>query len=349
MKKSSLKWCILFLFLGWGVACSKHSGENDDSYEGRYKSATVQATEYDEWAYFDFETGKINRLKIKGMAGAVTGVYGGIWTGTSSSIVQNSATDTVGIVITEVANDSLSITFNHLLVSPKGMGATGTVQATLTAKAYAVKQGDKWLISSKTLAYDLEREDKTVTEYNVGITGEVGTSEGSAFSINLFLCPSAMGTMMNMGGTLTGKVGLNKLYMIDGDETSFSWDIAFHKYDIRTNGGSAVKMTTKDMTAVTAVPTSGFESDAEGAVMADLSQMMTAGFVGYQDCMLNKVLCGWVTATPTGTMPPYTYQLNNQVFVVKTAAGTAWKVQFTDMTNEKDKAVYARFYYDKLK
>ena len=57
-------------------------------------------------------------------------------------------------------------------------------------------------------------------------------------------------------------------------------------------------------------------------------------------------LCGWVTATPTGSMPPYTYELNNNVFVVKMADGQYAKIKFTDYSNDKNVKVYAAFDYE---
>lgn len=143
--------------------------------------------------------------------------------------------------------------------------------------------------------------------------------------------------------------GDNYTYEVDAEaEKALAWDIAVHKYDMRTNGGRVKELNTKYFDAVTLadVPADGeMTADAEGSVMADMSQMMS-GFVGYQNVMLNEELGRWVIATPTGTMPPYTYELNDNVFVVK-VNGKAWKMQFTAYTYGGKTA--ARFVYGELK
>ncbi len=93
------------------------------------------------------------------------------------------------------------------------------------------------------------------------------------------------------------------------------------------------KLDTKNFDAVTVGNVPADEemvADTDGSVMADMSNMMN-GFVGYQSVKLNKELGGWVTATPTSTMPPYTYTLNDNVFVVK-VNGKVWKMQFNAYT-----------------
>ncbi|WP_251620942.1 HmuY family protein [Odoribacter lunatus] len=139
------------------------------------------------------------------------------------------------------------------------------------------------------------------------------------------------------------------VYEVDAEaEKVLKWDIAVHKYDMRTNGGLVKELSTKNFDAVTLadVPADGgMVADAEGSVMADMSQMMS-GFVGYQDVKLNEELGRWVIATPTGTMPPYTYELNDNVFVVK-VNGKTWKMQFSAYTYGGKTA--ARFVYGELK
>lgn len=51
--------------------------------------------------------------------------------------------------------------------------------------------------------------------------------------------------------------------------------------------------------------------------------------LGIQPTKVNEVLAKWVTATPTGSMPPYSYEINGKVFVVKTAGGEYAKLRFT--------------------
>ncbi|MDE5610670.1 MAG: HmuY family protein [Odoribacter sp.] len=145
-------------------------------------------------------------------------------------------------------------------------------------------------------------------------------------------------------------VGDSYTYEVDAEaEKALSWDIAVHKYNIRTNGGLVKELNTENFDAVTLADVLADEeemvADTEGSVMADMSNMMS-GFVGYQYVKLNKELGHWVIATPTGTMPPYTYELNKNVFVVK-VNGKTWKMKFTAYTYGGKTA--ARFVYGKLK
>lgn len=145
------------------------------------------------------------------------------------------------------------------------------------------------------------------------------------------------------------EVGDSYVYEVDADEESaLAWDIAVHKYNMRTNNGLVKKLEVRNFDAVTVGNVPADEEmvgDTDGSVMADMSNMMN-GFVGYQNVKLNKELGGWVTATPTGTMPPYTYTLNDNVFVVK-VNGKVWKMQFNAYTYGGKTA--AKFVYDELK
>ena len=154
---------------------------------------------------------------------------------------------------------------------------------------------------------------------------------------------------MDITMTYTSEVGDSYTYEVDAEEEkALTWDIAVHKYNIRTNGGLVKELNTKNFDAVTLANVPADEemvADTEGSVMADMSNMMS-GFVGYQYVKLNKKLGHWVIATPTGTMPPYTYELNENVFVVK-VNGKVWKMQFTAYTYGGKTT--ARFVYDELK
>lgn len=149
--------------------------------------------------------------------------------------------------------------------------------------------------------------------------------------------------------TLQIKKQENGVYEVDAaEEGALNWDIAVHKYDMRTNGGLVKKLDIRNFEAVTVANVPADEdmvADTEGSVMADMSQMQN-GFVGYQDVKLNKELGGWVTATPTGTMPPYTYELNDNVFIVK-VNGRVWKMQFNAYTYGGKTA--AKFVYSEVK
>ena len=112
------------------------------------------------------------------------------------------------------------------------------------------------------------------------------------------------------------------------------WDLAFHYYDIRTNGGQAVVTTATNLADVTELPATGWESDVkvkaeDQDVIVDMTNMMK-GSVGYADAMVNPTLYKWVTRTPTGSMPPVIYTVIDKVFIVKMTNGNWAKLKFLD-------------------
>lgn len=306
---------------------------NGGGGEDGYPSYVADGSEYNQWTYFDFATGTGRTEAVKSQSGAVEGIYYGDF---SYSVMGSTGSqDSVQMIISRFSDDSVSVSLSGILLS---MGAKAdTIE--LTANAGVKKEGNSWILSGAAGSV----MNGTTEYHDIVFNGTIGTEKGGAVNLTLAFVPGAM--PMTIKGTYKGEVPDNKSWVSGIDESSFDWDIAFHKYDIRTNGGSAVKTDKSSLNAVTTVPTSGFTEDVEGRVMVDMSQMMQ-GFVGYQSCTVNKVLGSWVTATPTGSMPPYTYTLNNNVYIVKTKSGQYAKIKFYDMTNEKGKAVYAAFNYE---
>lgn len=329
--------CGLILLGACFAACS--DDDNGGGWDG--ESAVVDAHDYDIWTYFNFKTGETKTLNVKSQEGGITGIY----TGDLGISVMGSSyggQEDVKLIISTVTADTVLLSLDSL-----GFSMSGEVDPySLSAKATIKQNGDKWVLTGVPTDVDVVNGGEITVYHEVTFSGEIGAAAGSAASIKVTFKPGGM--PMAITGTYTVKDRDNKVYMLEGDETSFAWDIAFHKYDVKTNGGAAVKLNTTDLALVTASSISGesFAMDTDGhQVMVDMSKMME-GFVGYQTTKLNEVLCGWVTATPTGSMPPYTYELNSNVFVVRTADGQYAKVKFTDYSNDKNVKVYAAFDYE---
>lgn len=341
MKKTGLIWCCFSIFLGLFVACSDDDNGGGTG-NGSYPSGVVKATEYGEWTYFDLETGTSRTLAIKGKDGAVTGVYYG---NLSSTAILN--TDSLRLIISHYSTDSVTVSLPEVVMESRGASAD---TLSMFIKAKAEKNGEKWIISSGKEVCAAEKPDGTTISYVLSFNGTIGTSRGADVELAFFVLPKAMydmGMTMDFGGIYTGKVDESYVYEVEGDESSFDWDLAFHKYDIRTNGGAAVKTDKTNLDELTSagIPASGFVEDTDGSVYADMTKMMK-GFVGYQYVKLNMVLYDWVSRKATGTMPPTIYTLNKNVFVVRTKAGKYAKLQFYDTTNEKGQAVYPSFNYE---
>ena len=333
MKKLNVLVCGLLLGGLVFAGCS-----DDESGNAEGTKADVVAHEYNEWTYFDFTTGHTEKLEIGKKAGAVTGLYTGDLKGSGESFASLSQ-EGVKVSVSRVSADSVDIEFMDLTMA---MGNKPADPFTLTTRAKAQLVGDKWELNSIV-------SETLVGEkiYKFSVSGTIGTTKGAEVLLDCKMRPGAM--PMDITMTYTSEVGDSYTYEVDAEEEkALTWDIAVHKYNIRTNGGLVKELATKDFNAVTLANVPAEEemvADTEGSVMADMSNMMS-GFVGYQDVMLNEELGHWVIATPTGTMPPYTYDLNENVFVVK-VNGKVWKMQFTAYTYGGKTT--ARFVYDELK
>lgn len=136
------------------------------------------------------------------------------------------------------------------------------------------------------------------------------------------------------------------IYVIKGDESSMDWDIAIHRGDLKTNGGSVLATGKTDMAQVTEISQGEYVSDIESdKIIVDMSQMMQ-GIIGYGKSMVNPALMTWYSSEG---MPP-AYKYTKEVFVLKTKGGEHYKIQFTtykgDPTGEK--SGHIAFNYEKL-
>ena len=108
------------------------------------------------------------------------------------------------------------------------------------------------------------------------------------------------------------------------EETPAEWDIAVHRYDVKTNGAAALET---GMTGLELFMSSGAmpEGDYVGdewtteQIIVDMSGMMD-GNIGYSESWYNRELSKWLKVD-TGTMPPV-YSMSHKVYAVKLADGT---------------------------
>lgn len=108
------------------------------------------------------------------------------------------------------------------------------------------------------------------------------------------------------------------------EEAPAEWDIAVHRYDVKTNGAAALET---GMTGLELFMSSGAmpEGDYVGdewtteQIIVDMSGMMD-GNIGYSESWYNRELSKWLKVD-TGTMPPV-YSMSHKVYAVKLADGT---------------------------
>ncbi|MCD8301636.1 MAG: HmuY family protein [Prevotellaceae bacterium] len=113
------------------------------------------------------------------------------------------------------------------------------------------------------------------------------------------------------------------------------WDIAIHRWDARTNGGSVLETDYTDLdelAAATAMPTGTYVEDiwTTEQIIIDMSQMMS-GIFGYADSYYNAELSKWINVDLT-SMPP-TYTPSYKVYLVKLKDGTTVALRLSNYTN----------------
>lgn len=108
------------------------------------------------------------------------------------------------------------------------------------------------------------------------------------------------------------------------------WDFAIHRYDVKTNNGSAMETDYASIDQIIAggISLSGvFTPDTFSKVMVDVSDMINNN-IEYVDSYINPVLSKWLDVN-TDQMPPI-YTLSNKIYVLQLSNGQLAALQFTN-------------------
>lgn len=118
------------------------------------------------------------------------------------------------------------------------------------------------------------------------------------------------------------------------------WDIAIHRYDVKTNGGAGLETAYEALDALQADVGNGvfvrpmassFVKDAEDdSVTVDMSTMMQ-GYLGYAPSPVNHEIGKWLHLD-LSTMPPI-YTPSNKVYLILMSDGTIGAIRFTGYSN----------------
>ncbi|NDV78962.1 HmuY family protein [Dysgonomonas sp. 511] len=138
-----------------------------------------------------------------------------------------------------------------------------------------------------------------------------------------------------------------KIVDITDPENDLSWDIAFHRGDMRLNGGesgkgkgAAVNTNKTDWNTVTEAPASGYITDKIGTI----TTAFTGDGIEEAEQSFSQTLATWLTIDTSNPPPVYTY--HNWVYVIKTADGKYVKLQVYDYKDEKNSlGAYISFKY----
>lgn len=128
------------------------------------------------------------------------------------------------------------------------------------------------------------------------------------------------------------------------------WDIAFNRYNIRTNSGTSGKgkggvidTGKKQFKEVKNAPESGYVVDEKAMIMFGFGKMMQGGKPEMGESTLNKVLKGAIEIDTSN--PPPKYIVSEHVYIVKTANGKYVKMQVESFHNNKGESGYVTFRY----
>lgn len=130
----------------------------------------------------------------------------------------------------------------------------------------------------------------------------------------------------------------------DKHATDTSWDIAFNRYNVRTNSGKsgngkggALDTGKKEFSEVETVP--------EGTFVVDADYEITASFTGQGVTTIMSTANEPLSKAIEFAGPPPTYTPTNQVFIVKTADGKYVKLTIDSFYNDEAVSGYITFRY----
>ena len=124
----------------------------------------------------------------------------------------------------------------------------------------------------------------------------------------------------------------------DGSETGEvmeGWDLAIHRYDTKTNGGSVIETEFTSLDGFLAsgrLPEREYAEDiwTEDRITVDMSGMMD-GVILYAPSWYNRELSRWLNVD-TSTMPPV-YTMSGKVYILMMKDGKAAALQLTNYMN----------------
>lgn len=315
MKKNFYLCASLFLstFILFPACSDDGKEEVGEPQNEEVNTVTLDATAYNQWVYFKFADKSYVAHPIEPLAGTYTGevsvVVGGQDMGSASDLKME---------VTRVAADSVVLVLKDFNFASHHMGD-------ITSGAKVTVTGAGW---------QLQSEKSTLDGMAVSGTGLIA---GRKITLDLSIQPENMPMPVALAYAGEWETGGNV------DETSFDWDIAIHRYDVKTNQGSALATTEKELSAVAVLPAAGYVADVlTDSLTYDMTHMMQ-GAVGYAPGHVNEVLNGWLRRVGDG-MPPQ-FATSDVVYLVKTKSGACAKIKWIDYTSDEGTNGHITFEY----
>lgn len=130
-------------------------------------------------------------------------------------------------------------------------------------------------------------------------------------------------------------------------EVPGEWDMAIHRYDVKTNGGAVLETGFTGLNALAvsgSLPQGAFVTDewTTDKIIVDMSTMAD-GYLGYTESDYNAELSKWLHVDKS-TMPPV-YTPSNKVYLLKLKDGTMVAIRLKSYMNALGVKGYMTFDY----
>lgn len=153
-----------------------------------------------------------------------------------------------------------------------------------------------------------------------------------------------------------GKYDITKTVEGKPSNAPDKWHLAFHVFDVRTNGAEACMTDTTDIETIKTLPTNvKWVSDIKAYLIYDMTGMMKKPIVmGYMKSYVNMGLYYWMHKVK-GTMGEYALTMSKSdpkkapVFLVKFKDGSYAVIQFTGLKDATGKKKEVSFKYKFVK
>lgn len=185
----------------------------------------------------------------------------------------------------------------------------------------------------------MDKENKEVKKLEVKEVKEKNISDHTKWYYFSF----EKGEFVGEGSALP-EVGDDKIWKARTD-----WDIAFHRQNVRTNGGTSgngksavIKISNKKLSDIKEVPAdSTFVVDEMSKVIVNTGHPFV-----YKPSSINPVADKWATFKHNPGRTGGTWSVNNKdVFIIKTTNGKYVKLQFVNFLNKADESGHITFKY----
>lgn len=135
----------------------------------------------------------------------------------------------------------------------------------------------------------------------------------------------------------------DKIVEIENFSTSLDWDIAFHRFDVRTNSGASgpgqggsINMGKVAFDAIGEAPLEGYVPNDSISIIPKAGDWMNPVRVPG-----DTVMATWMHFSG----PPPQYLLSNEIFVLKTAEGKYVKIWLKDYYNDNAESGFVSMQY----